>query len=42
MDTEKIIAEIEWLEQLFNLPDRRPLQMADWRPAYRNCSFRPI
>jgi hypothetical protein len=33
MDTEKIIAEIEWLEQLFNLPDRGPLQMADRRAA---------
>jgi len=24
MDTEKIIADIEWLEQLFRLPDNRP------------------
>lgn len=31
MDIERIIAEIEWLELLFSLPDRRPLQMADWK-----------
>ncbi len=29
MDTEKIIADIEWLEQLFKLPDNRPPQIAD-------------
>jgi hypothetical protein len=29
MDAEQIIAEIEWLEQLFRLLDRRLLQIAD-------------
>ena len=31
MNAERIIAEIEWLEQLFRLPDSRPLQTADWK-----------
>jgi hypothetical protein len=31
MNAEKIIAEIEWLELLFRLPDDRPLQNADWK-----------
>lgn len=31
MDTEKIITDIEWLEQLFRLPDNRPLQISDWK-----------
>ena len=33
MDVEKTIAEIELLEQLVGLPDKRPLQMADWKAA---------
>jgi hypothetical protein len=33
MAIENIIAEIEWLEQFFRLPDNRPLQMADWEAA---------
>jgi len=33
MDAEKIIAEIELLERLLTLPDKRPLQMADWKAA---------
>lgn len=31
MDTERIIAEIEWLELLFSLPDTRPHQVAEWK-----------
>jgi hypothetical protein len=29
MNLEKTIAEIEWLERLFTLPDSRPLQLSD-------------
>ena len=29
MDTEKTIAEIEWLTRLYALPDTRPRQLAD-------------
>ncbi len=29
MDVEKTIAEIEWLERIYSLPDARPLQGAD-------------
>lgn len=29
MDVEKIITEIEWLEQLYSLPDKRPLNSSD-------------
>lgn len=29
MNLERTIAEIEWLEQLFTLPDTRPLQLSD-------------
>ena len=29
MDVEKTIAEIEWLEHLYSLPDTRTLQLAD-------------
>ncbi len=35
MDAEKIIADIEWLEQLFRLPDNRPLQITDWKLGYK-------
>ena len=35
MDAEKAIAEIETLEHLLTLPDRRPLQMPDWKAANR-------
>jgi hypothetical protein len=31
MDVEKTIAEIEWLECIFTLPDTRPLSMSDWK-----------
>jgi hypothetical protein len=37
MDAEKFIAEIEWLELPFRLPDNRPLQMADWKAANLAC-----
>jgi hypothetical protein len=33
MDGEKTIAEIELLGHIFTLPDKRPLQMADWKAA---------
>ena len=33
MNVEKTIAEIELLERIFTLPDKRPLQMADWKNA---------
>jgi predicted nucleic acid-binding Zn ribbon protein len=36
MNTEKIIAEIEWLEHIYTLPDDRPLQMLD-RKAANHC-----
>lgn len=29
MNPERTIAEIEWLEQLYALPDTRPLQLSD-------------
>jgi len=29
MNLERTIAEIEWLERLFSLPDTRPLQLTD-------------
>jgi len=35
MNAEQIIAEIEWLEQLFQLPDKRLLNLAEWRKAKR-------
>ena len=31
MDAEKIIAEMEWLELLFKLPDNRALPLSDWK-----------
>jgi hypothetical protein len=33
MDAEKIIAEIELLEHIARLPDKRPLRMSDWKAA---------
>jgi len=33
MDIENIIAEIESLERIFTLADKRPLQMPDWKAA---------
>ena len=30
---EKTIADITLLEHIFRLPDKRPLQMADWKAA---------
>jgi hypothetical protein len=38
MDAETIIAEIEWLEQLLRLPDKRPLPISDWRAANRKIA----
>jgi hypothetical protein len=35
MNAEQIIAEIEWLEQLFALPDPRPPLLSEWRTANR-------
>lgn len=35
MDTEKTIAEIEWLERVFVMPDRRPLRASDLEAANR-------
>ncbi|PSH02710.1 MAG: hypothetical protein CXZ00_16085 [Acidobacteria bacterium] len=35
MDVEKTIAEIELLEHILTLPDKRPLRMADWKAANR-------
>ena len=35
MDTEKTIAEIEWLEHIFALPDTRPLSPSDLAAANR-------
>ena len=29
MNLERTIAEIEWLEHVFSLPDTRPLQLTD-------------
>lgn len=33
MDADKIITEIEWLERIFALPDKRPLRLADREAA---------
>jgi hypothetical protein len=35
MNAEQIIAEIEWLEALFLLPDKRRPQFSEWRTANR-------
>lgn len=35
MDVEKSITEIEWLERIFALPDRRPLLLHDREAANR-------
>ena len=35
MEAEKTISEIETLEHLLTLPDKRPLRMADWKAANR-------
>jgi hypothetical protein len=35
MDIERIIAEIEWLERAFEVPDTRPLSAADLSAANR-------
>lgn len=35
MDIEKIIGEIEWLERIYDLPDKRPLVLADREAANR-------
>jgi hypothetical protein len=33
MDIEKTIIEIKLLEQILELPDKRPLRMPDWKAA---------
>jgi hypothetical protein len=33
MDLDKIIMEIEWLERMLTLPDKRPLSVADREAA---------
>ncbi len=38
MNAERIIAEIEWLEQLFRLPDKRSLLIADWGSGNRKIA----
>ena len=35
MNAELIIAEIEWLEALLRLPDKRRPQLTEWRTAIR-------
>jgi len=35
MDVEKTITEVEWLERIFALPDRRRPQLADREAANR-------
>jgi len=35
MNLEKSIAEIEWLELLYAVPDTRPLQLSDRSAANR-------
>jgi hypothetical protein len=35
MEPEETIAEIEMLERILALPDKRPLQMSDWKAANR-------
>jgi len=35
MDPEKTIAEIEWLERIIALPDRRPFSASDREAANR-------
>jgi hypothetical protein len=35
MDAEQTIAEIEWLERIFSLPDIRPLSASDISAANR-------
>lgn len=35
METEKTIAEIEWLERIFEAPDTRPLTASDLSAANR-------
>ena len=36
MDTEQTIAEIEWLERIFAVPDTRPLRASDLAAANRS------
>ncbi len=35
MDTQRTVAEIEWLERLFAVPDSRPLSASDLSAANR-------
>jgi hypothetical protein len=41
MDAEKTIAEIEWLEHLFTLPDNRLVQEPDEKAAHHCPIFGP-
>jgi hypothetical protein len=45
MDVEKTIADIELLERMYSLPDKRPLQLADRDAANRrhddSCANNP-
>lgn len=38
MNAEQILAELEWLETLFRLPDKRPVRISDWRAAHRQIA----
>jgi hypothetical protein len=38
MNAEQIIADIEWLEQLFRLPDKRTLQVSERRAAHKRLA----
>jgi hypothetical protein len=46
MDTEQTIAEIEWLERIFAVPDARPLKRERPRgcesKARRNAGAEPV
>jgi hypothetical protein len=39
MDTEQTIAEIEYLERIFDVPDTRPLSLSDLAAANRRHDY---